>query len=82
LIWNAGTLEAKASDAPAKELAFQIAVTPSVPQVGQVLQLLSGIVVTGRDVFTGVDLSDTISFVDTRITTDPSYNETLSKVVP
>jgi len=82
LIWNAGTLEARAGDAPIKEVAFQLAVIPSVPQIGQALQLLSGIVLTGRDSFTGVDLTDTVNFIDTRITTDPSYSETISKVAP
>ena len=82
LSWNAGILVAKASDAPSKEVAFQVAVVPSVPQVGQVLPLISDMVLSGRDSFTGAELSYTHELVDTRITTDPNYKEDLSRVVP
>ena len=82
LTWRIGRLTARASMSPVAEVSFQIALLPSVPQIGQTLPLMTTIVSSGEDLFTGAKLSDSVALVDMRTTTDPNFKEDYSKVVP
>ena len=80
VVWTIGRLPAAPTGAPVAEVAFQVNVTPSVAQVGQTIPILSEILVSGRDLFTGETLSDRLPLIDTRISTDPNFQESWSKV--
>ena len=64
------------------EVAFQVALLPSVPQEGQTLPLVTSQVAKGNDLFTGSALQDTVQSIDMRIVTDPGFQESWSKVSP
>ena len=78
--WNVGRVESNVSLNPVREVAFQIALLPSVPQVGQTIPLMTNMGVDARDLFTGTRLTDGLSLIDTRIATDPNFQETWAKV--
>lgn len=80
--WNIGRVEVGSGDSPAKEASFQIRLIPSAPQVDQTLPLITDATLSGRDLFTGERLSDTLTTIDTRIYTDPQFNDSWSKVAP
>ncbi len=82
LVWNIGRLPTNTSGAPVKELSFQVGLTPSVPQAGQTLPLVTNVKVTGTDTWTAASLSDSVSLVDMHIATDPNFKEEWSKVAP
>lgn len=81
--WNVGTLPSGTGfSIPAKEVYFQVAITPSLGQVGGAPVLLGNIVFTGNDVFTLQPVRVTEPSVTTKTSTDPSYvqgNETVVK---
>jgi len=58
---------------PGKEVSIQVALTPSIGQVGSAPVLFSGIRFSGTDSFTNSSVSVTIPSVTTRILTDPKY---------
>ncbi len=80
LSWLVGNVPARASDAPVREVSFQLALLPSITHLGQSLPLLNNVQVVGRDLFTGSDLSASVNTVDMRIVTDPNFQEGWSKV--
>ena len=78
--WNIGRMEAVPGATPVREALFQIALLPSQPQVSQTIPIMTGMSVSGRDLFTGAKLSDNVPLVDTRIFTDPNFKEDWAKV--
>ncbi|MBI2024159.1 hypothetical protein HYT00_02115 [Candidatus Giovannonibacteria bacterium] len=57
ITWNVGQIKAGVGyTSPAKQLIFQIGFIPSPGQIGQAPELVSGILVQGKDKFTGADL--------------------------
>lgn len=58
----------------AKEVSFQIALLPSVNQVGSSPDLIGSATVQGTDRFTGSMVEKRVSALNTRITEDPSYD--------
>ena len=82
IIWRAGTVESGLGIlAPTRELAFQISFLPSEAQVGSVPVLVSEVLVTGKDAFTGVFLRDTKSAITTYLDTEPNFPYEKSTVV-
>ena len=74
IVWDVGTIKAGAGvTAPPREVAFQIAITPSLSQVERVVNLTDSVMFTGTDTFTQTSLSDTKTPLTTRITTDPQF---------
>jgi len=58
IVWNVDKVPANTGLLrPLYRAAFQIGITPAINQIGQNPQLLSGINYTGKDDFTGIDLS-------------------------
>ena len=80
ITWNIGRLPAGLSGAPGAEVAFQIALLPSITQVGQTLPLITNMVAQGADLFTGTTLQDSVNLIDMRIATDPNFQETWARV--
>jgi hypothetical protein len=57
---------------PAKYVAFQVGLTPSAPQINQVVTLVNQSVITGKDSFTGVDLKTTDAQIGSDVQDDPT----------
>lgn len=61
VVWNVDKVPANTGLLrPLYRAVFQISINPAINQVGQIPQLLSGINYTGKDDFTGIDLSGTL----------------------
>jgi hypothetical protein len=65
-----------------RQVSFQVAVTPSITQVGQELNLLNESTIRGTDVFTGAVVGENKDIITTNITSDPAYVDDIGKVVP
>lgn len=72
--WNPGTLASGAGfSGPGREVSFQVALSPSLGQIGSTPVLLQNITFLGVDTFTGLKINLTIPALTTRISTDPKY---------
>lgn len=72
LVWNVGDVAAGTGlISPAKEISFQVALTPSVAQIGNEPILINVAKVEGKDVFTDRDISAEIPALTTRLSADP-----------
>ncbi len=82
VIWEIDTLSAGAgfSSSP-REVAFRLAVTPSLTQVGSRPVIIQQASVQGRDSFTDSTLTDSFGPLTTHLTTDPGLNISDSEVV-
>lgn len=73
ITWNIGEVAAGlSSSSSAKEVAFQIALTPSLAQVGSSPVLVSQQILSGIDRFTGTNVGSTNNALTTRLSTDPN----------
>jgi hypothetical protein len=73
IVWDIGTLSAGTGAlSPAKYVAFQVGLTPSAPQINQVVTLVNQSVITGKDSFTGVDLKTTDAQIGSDVQDDPT----------
>ncbi len=73
VVWDIGTLPAATGAlSPAKYVAFQVGLTPSAPQINQVVNLINQSLITGKDSFTGVDLRTTDAQIGSDLPDDPT----------
>ena len=82
ITWSVGNIEANRDSLSRKEVAFQVAFTPSVIQVGSVPSIINQIKLTGTDNFTNTAVNSSKDSLTTRFSTDPSYkagDEVVSK---
>jgi hypothetical protein len=77
IIWNVDKVPANTGLLrPLYRAVFQIGITPTINQVGRTPQLLSGIKYTGKDDFTGIDLSGNIeAIIDNDVARDLNVEE-------
>jgi len=74
ITWNMGLLPSDTGfSSAARELAFQIALTPFLGQIGTAPSLVTGIVLSGRDTLTGNMVTVNNPPLTTRLTTDPAF---------
>jgi len=78
ITWNIDTIPAGGK----KEVSFQLALFPSVSQIGDAPILVDNQEVAGMDLFTRTSVGSTHPAVNTRLTTDPSFTEGKDKVTP
>lgn len=72
IIWKVGDISAGSGIlSKAKEVAFQVSLTPSVSQASQYPTLISDANISGSDTFTGVDTSSVRRSLNIQLTTDP-----------
>ena len=58
IIWNIGSVEAGiGSLLPAREVEFQVGITPQINQIGQQLKLVNKSIFTAKDTFVGSDIT-------------------------
>jgi hypothetical protein len=73
ITWNLGTIQAGVGTTlPAKEVSFQVSLTPSLSQVGSSPDILNSAIITGTDSFTGTTITETKQVINTNIKTDPN----------
>jgi len=73
ITWNAGDIRAgTGSGTPPREVAFQIAVTPSLSQIGNIIPLLSNVKVSAKDLFSQKILEYSEQSITSNITSDPN----------
>jgi hypothetical protein len=76
ITWNAGTIGTyTANSGQRKEIDFQVSLEPSVNQVSNIPILINGATLTGADGFTGAAITSAQSYLTTRFSTDPAYQE-------
>jgi len=78
ITWNIGNLQAQtgasaAGSAAQQQVAFQIAVNPSITFVGQTPTTVGQATLVARDDFTGASLQSTIPQMTTSFSTDPTF---------
>ncbi len=75
ITWNAGTIRAGTGDGTsARQVAFQVAITPSLSQVGSTATLLTNLRVTGKDAFSSKNIEYNQQTQNTDMPTDPNYD--------
>ncbi len=77
ITWNAGNVKSGTGyGTPAKEVSFQVAVTPSLSQIGEPIQLLDISRATADDAYTGARLSVSgRGPLTTRMSSEPQFKE-------
>jgi hypothetical protein len=81
--WNAGTVRAGAGyGKPARSLAFQIGLTPSVNQVGTAPTLIDDATLRATDSFAGVMVGDTEPELTTLLEDDSTFDQGDDRVKP
>lgn len=74
LVWDVGNVSSGVGiNKPTKEISFQVALTPSLSQVGKEPILVDNIKIEGGDVFTGTQNIYKANAVNTILATDPIY---------
>lgn len=82
ITWQVGNLEAATGLLkPAKFIAFQVALTPSIIQVGEVVELIKDSSISGIDTFTGENLTASDSQIKTDLPDDPTMAWEKGRVV-
>jgi hypothetical protein len=72
VLWKAGDVKAGSGiNSPARSVAFRVAVTPSLNQVGERPTITGDTVISGTDAFTKEILNITKKGVNTELTNDP-----------
>src|SRR3989344_1725872 len=74
LTWNLGSLSAGSGfSTSGRETSFQVALTPSLSQLGTAPVLVTGIVFSGKDLETGNTVTVANQPLTTRLTQDPAF---------
>ena len=83
ITWDVGSIKPKAdvSSNGQVEVAFQVALLPSLSQIGEALILVNPQTITAFDRFTNTTISSTKKELTTQLFTDPNYSFSDSNVV-
>jgi hypothetical protein len=82
ILWNIGEIKpGVGTTLPSREVSFQVAIIPSVSQIGLSINLINESTISGIDAFTGARVGETKPSVTTNITSDSEYVENVGKVV-
>jgi hypothetical protein len=83
ITWNLGDIKAGTGIVrPARQVAFQIALTPSITQINGIPDLTSDITFVGEDIFTKAQITKSIKGATTQLTGDPSAQTGSERVLP
>ena len=75
VIWQVGNLAAGTGVlAPVRQVAFQIAITPTVVDAGNLVELIGQSKVSAHDNFVDLELTDTTRSIDSNLPDDPQVN--------
>ena len=82
IIWDIGNIASGVgTKLSAREVSFQISLTPSLSQVGSSPDILNASTITGIDSFTGTTITETKQVINTDIKTDPNMPDKGGMVV-
>ncbi len=81
IVWNVGNLGTYTNDSKRRQVSFQIALNPSIAQVGQIPILINESTLNALDDFTNQTLNSNLSSLTTRFSTDPSFKDNNETVV-
>ena len=82
IIWQPGEIPAGTGiGKPPREVAFQIVFTPSLSQIDLAPRLVTDMFFSGIDTFTNTEITQKITDVTTRLSTDPNVTTAMGKVV-
>ncbi|MCR4330647.1 MAG: hypothetical protein NUV49_02075 [Patescibacteria group bacterium] len=82
ITWKLGDVDAgRGISSTAEEVAFQLLVRPSVSHIGRAPEILTDIILSGQDDFTGKRLENTRLPLTTHLGGDPAANAAASQVV-
>ncbi|PIR57955.1 MAG: hypothetical protein COU71_01275 [Parcubacteria group bacterium CG10_big_fil_rev_8_21_14_0_10_38_31] len=82
VVWKVGLISAGTGILnPAREVSFQIGLLPSLSQVGSAPNLVSEVVIEGKDSFVGTDIRKVKGALSTRLDNDTKFKLTQEKVV-
>jgi len=82
IVWNIGDMQpGLGTNSPAREVSFQVSITPSLSQVGQELNLVNEATINGVDAFSGERVGEVKPPTTTNIVSDPEYSQDIGKVV-
>ncbi len=80
--WDLGDLPPKTGvSGKTKEVAFQISLLPSLSHVGKTPAIVSDIVLSGTDNFTGAEIRDQKGSLTTSLSTDPNADKNSGQVI-
>jgi hypothetical protein len=83
IVWNLGkVLAGTGRDRPTREVAFQVALTPSVTDIGSTPSLIRDARLIGTDEFADVPIERNASGVSTFLSTEPNFDFKDATVVP
>ena len=81
IVWNVGGLNTyTAGTSKRRQVAFQIALTPTINQVGNDLILVNQSNLTASDDFTDESLKSNLGSQSTKFSTDPQFKDGYDKV--
>ena len=81
VVWQVGTVSAGSGhNRPAREVAFQVRLVPSISQVGMSPVLIGAPTLTAHDVFTGTTRRAVSRELTTAVSSDPGYRSDDGKV--
>ncbi|MCR4306678.1 MAG: hypothetical protein NUV42_01785, partial [Candidatus Yonathbacteria bacterium] len=82
ITWKLGDVDAgRGVSSTAEEVAFQLLVRPSVSHIGRAPEILTDIILSGKDDFTGKRLENTRLPLTTHLGGDPAASAAASQVV-
>jgi hypothetical protein len=82
VMWDIGAVPARTGyDLPVKEVAFQVALTPSLSQVGDSPILVNDQRLTGLDRFTNTVIETGRGALNINLSNDPNFGEEAAKVI-
>jgi len=80
--WPVGSLSAATGLLmPVKQVAFQVAITPSLADLGQLVELIGQSRATGQDTFVDLELTSSAQPIDTDLPDDPTISRKDGTVV-
>ena len=81
LVWNVGSLSTyTAGTSRRRQVAFQVGLTPSITQIGQIPIIVNQSVLTAQDDFTGEALKSNLGTLNTRFSADSTFQDGNEKV--
>jgi len=82
VVWDIGDMKYGIGvSSPAKTVSFQVAITPSITQLGTEINLLNEATISGTDAYSGARIGEVKNPVTTNITSDPEYVDDIGKVI-
>lgn len=82
VVWDIGSMRAGIGTSyPSRSVSFQVAITPSITQLGSEINLLNESTISGIDTYSNERVGEVKGAVTTNITSDPEYIDGIGKVI-